>query len=162
MTDTPSGPAFEIEEVGRTAAAAEPNFVLDDQGLHQFLVRNRNAILATLRADGSPQATPAWFHWDGSVFRISSPGWTRKVANVRRDGRVSVCVDDQVSGTYVTVFGTVELIDDDRVAEESWPILLKYLHPDEAKVRWARINADGDRVVIVVHPTKIVWRNDVR
>jgi hypothetical protein len=97
-------------------------------------------------------------------MRISTPGWTRKTHNVRRDARVSVCVDDPMSGTYVTMFGIAELVEGDReeVRRESWPILLKYLHEDEARVRWARIDAQGDRVVIRVAPDKVIWRNAVR
>ena len=142
----PGGPI--VQEVGRTGAAAPPTFDFTDEERNNFLVRMRNAVLATVRSDGSPQATPVWYHWDGEVIRISSPGWARKVVNVRRDARISICVDDQVSGTYVTMFGRAEVISDDRVAPESWPILLKYLHADEAAVRWDRINAAGDRVVI--------------
>jgi PPOX class probable F420-dependent enzyme len=129
-----------------------------------FLARMRNAVLATVRSDGSPQATPVWYHWDGAVMRISTPGWTRKTHNVRRDGRVSVCVDDPLSGTYVTLFGRAELVEGDRelVRQESWPILTKYLHEDEARVRWARLDAQGDRVVIRVRPDKVIWRNAVR
>ena len=162
MSTNPSSPDFEVVEVSRTAAAAPPNFAFDDAAMTEFLARMRNAVLATIRRDGSPQATPAWFHWDGEVVRISSPNWTRKVANVRRDERVSVCVDDQVSGTYVTMFGTAELVEGEHVRDESWPILLKYLHEDEARIRWQRINADNERVVIRVRPNKVVWRNDVR
>ncbi|WP_433087243.1 PPOX class F420-dependent oxidoreductase [Dactylosporangium sp. CA-052675] len=153
---------FEIAEVPRTAAAAPPTFAFGDAQMADFLARMRNAVLATNRPDGSPQATPAWYHWDGRVMRISSPGWTLKVRNIRRDPRVSVCVDDQLSGTYVTLFGTAEIVDGPTVREESWPVLLKYLHEDEATVRWTRINAGDDRVVIRITPRKIIWRNAVR
>ncbi len=155
---------FEIEEVRRTSAAAPPTFDFGDSQMADFLARMRNAILATLRADGSPQVTPIWFHWDGRVMRMSTPSWAHKTHNVRRDARVSVCVDDPMSGTYVTMFGHAELIEGDPelVRGESWPVLLKYLHEDEAAVRWARIDADHDRVVIKIRPTKVIWRNDVR
>lgn len=164
MTDAQHGRTFEVAEVPRTNAAAPPTFAFDDDQMDDFLARMRNAILATVRPDGGPQATPVWYHWDGAVMRISTPGWTRKTHNVRRDDRVSVCVDDQVSGTYVTLFGRAELIEGDRelVRTESWPILLKYLHEDEARVRWARIDAQGDRVVIRVTPDRVIWRNAVR
>jgi PPOX class probable F420-dependent enzyme len=164
MTQAGGGRSFEVAEVPRTNATAPPTFDFDDAQMADFLARMRNAVLATVRADGSPQATPVWYHWDGTVMRISTPGWTRKTHNVRRDGRVSVCVDDPLSGTYVTLFGIAELIEGDRelVRRESWPILTKYLHEDEARVRWARIDADGDRVVIRVTPHKAIWRNGVR
>jgi len=139
-------------------------FAFGDAQMDDFLARMRNAVLATVRADGSPQATPVWYHWDGAVMRVSTPGWTHKAANIRRDARVSICVDDPVSGTYVTMFGVAELVEGDReeVRRESWPILLKYLHEDEARVRWARIDAQGDRVVIRVTPNRVIWRNSVR
>lgn len=164
MSQTDQGRSFEVEEVARTNAAAPPTFAFGDTQMADFLARMRNAVLATLRADGSPQATPVWYHWDGEVMRISTPDWTRKTANVRRDGRVSVCVDDPMSGTYVTMFGTAELIEGDRetVRRETWPILTKYLHEDEATVRWARLDATQDRVVIRVRPDKVIWRNAVR
>lgn len=149
----------DVVQLGRTAEARDP--AADTRELHSFLDRQRNAVLATVRADGSPQVTPVWYHWDGDAVRISSPNWTKKVANIRRDPRVSVCIDDQVSGTYATLFGTAELIDGDAVSEQTWPILIKYLHPDEAAVRWQRLNADRDRVVIRVEPRRIVWRRAV-
>lgn len=164
MTEAARGRTFDVAEVPRTGAAAPPTFAFGDDQMADFLARMRNAVLATLRADGSPQATPVWYHWDGAVMRISTPGWTRKTHNVRRDARVSVCVDDPMSGTYVTMFGTAQLVEGDReeVRRESWPILCKYLHEDEARVRWARIDAQGDRVVIRVAPDKVIWRNAVR
>jgi PPOX class probable F420-dependent enzyme len=152
----------EVVEVGRTQAAADPAFEFDETALNSFLDRQRNAILGTTQSDGSPQVTPAWYHWDGGVLRISSPNWTRKVRNIRRDPRISVCIDDQVSGTYATMFGRAELVEGTEVESETWPILIKYLHPDEASVRWRRINADGDRVVIRLQPRRIVWRHSVR
>jgi len=123
----------------------------------------RNAVLATVAADGSPQVTPVWYHWDGTVMRISTTTGARKVRNVRRNERVAVCVDDPLSGTYVTLFGVAELIEGDRdlVRQETWPILLRYMHQDEAVARWARIDAEGDRVVLVVTPKKVIWRNGV-
>jgi len=155
-------PEFETAEVRRTPAAAPPTFAFGDAQLADFLARMRNAILATVRADGGPHATPAWYHWDGTVVRISSPGWTAKVSNVRRDPRGTVCVDDPLSGTYVTLFGRAEVVDGPTVREESWPILCKYLHEDEARVRWTRINAESDRVVIRINVSRAVWRNAVR
>lgn len=165
MTDPDQpAPSFAMEEVRRTAVGAPPAFAFGDAQMADFLARMRNAVLATVRKDGSPQATPIWYHWDGRVIRMSSPGWTAKTHNIRRDARVSVCIDDPQSGTYATIFGRAELIEGDpeRVREESWPILLKYLHEDEAVVRWARINRDQDRVVFLVHPDKVIWRNSVR
>lgn len=154
--------AVSVSEVPRTAVAAPPTFTFEEERMATFLASMRNAVLATINPDGSPQATPTWYHWDGQVLRISSPEWTRKVRNIRRDPRVSVCIDDQVSGTYVTMFGTAELVEGNGVQDATWPVLLKYLHEDEAGVRWTRLSGNHDRVVIAVRPQRMVWRNSVR
>lgn len=137
---------------------------LGDARLDDFLSRMRDAILATVRRDGGPQATPIWYHWDGAALRMSTTRQTAKTHNIRRDSRVSICVDDQVGGSYVTLFGRAEIVEDDReqVAAESMPLLLRYMPPDEAVTRWARINATDDRVVLRVRPDRVIWRSGVR
>jgi hypothetical protein len=56
------------------------------------------------------------------------------------------------------MFGRAEIIEGDPhlIRTESWPSLLKYLHEDEATVRWALINAEQDRVVITLRPDKVI------
>ena len=98
-----------------------------------------------------------------ATVRISTPGWTRKVADIRTDSRAALCVDDQVAGEYLTLYGTAAVVvDDKRVTELSQLLLLKYLHPDDAAARWARINADGSRVVILLTPDRVAGREHVR
>jgi PPOX class probable F420-dependent enzyme len=127
-----------------------------------LLRRMRNGTLATLGASGQPHLGPVWYLWDGESVRISTPAWTTKVADVEADDRVAFCVDDQVSGEYLTLYGAAVIIRDHRVDELTRPLLLAYLHPDEADARWARINADGSRVVIMVTPSRATGRRDVR
>jgi PPOX class probable F420-dependent enzyme len=156
-----------MQDLALSGSAASPGSDLEHQVLEfnrqeaAFLARMRDAVLATVSADGSPQATPVWYHWDGSVVRISSPRGMAKVRNIRRQPRVCVCIDDASAGTYISMFGVAEIIEGDAVAAQTQPILLKYLHEDEAAVRWARINAKGDRVVILVRPDKMVSRQSV-
>ena len=63
--------------------------------------------------------------------------------------------------------GRAEVIDgppDDReaVRAATMPLLRKYLAEGEADVRWSRIDADGDRVLIRLVPARILWRAGVR
>jgi PPOX class probable F420-dependent enzyme len=127
-----------------------------------LLRRMRNGTLATLAASGGPHLGPVWYFWDGHAVRISTPGWTKKVADIRADPRVALCVDDQVAGEYLTIYGTAEVIDDSRVSELTEPLLLAYLHPEEAVARWARINRDRSRVVILITPDRTAGRQNVR
>jgi PPOX class probable F420-dependent enzyme len=129
---------------------------------HALLRRSRNGVLATTGPGGSPHAGPVWFLWDGTEIRISTPRTTQKVSDIERDPRVAFCVDDQVAGEYVTLYGDAVIVADDRVAELTWPLLLAYHHPEEATARWNRINADGSRVVIILRPARVTGRQQVR
>lgn len=135
--------------------------------LEGHLRRLSNALIATTSAEGAPQLTPVWYLWDGATITASVPGWTVKVANLRRDPRIAICIDDQVVGCYATLTGHAEIVDgppDDREAVRTvtWPLLLKYLPETEAAVRWSRIDAAGDRVVIRLEPSRILWRPGMR
>jgi PPOX class probable F420-dependent enzyme len=127
-----------------------------------LLRRMRNGTLGTVGANGGPHLGPVWYLWDGESVRISTPAWTTKVADVAADPRVAFCVDDQISGEYLTIYGRAVVIRDERVSDLTRPLLFAYLHPDEAAARWARINADGSRVVIMITPTRIAGRQQVR
>jgi PPOX class probable F420-dependent enzyme len=127
-----------------------------------LLHRMRNVTLATIGAAGAPHVAPVWYLWDGEQVRVSTPGWTTKVADVRANPQVALCFDDQVSGEYLTIYGSAEVVADERVTELSRPLLLAYLPPDEADARWARINADGSRVVILITPRRVAGRENVR
>ncbi|MEV0643933.1 TIGR03618 family F420-dependent PPOX class oxidoreductase [Phytomonospora sp. NPDC050363] len=83
-----------------------------------FLAESRVAAFTTLRPDGSPHTAPVRFTWDGvaRVARILTVGGSRKVANLRRNGRVGLC---QVDGfRWLTLEGTATVTSDaGRVAD---------------------------------------------
>jgi PPOX class probable F420-dependent enzyme len=126
-----------------------------------LLRRMRNAVLATTGPRGTPHLAPVWYLWDGSAFVVSTVSTSTKVADVARDPRTAICVDDQVAGDYLVAYGLTELVTDDRVDDLTLPLLLKYFHPDEAAARWSRINAAGQRVVLLLRPARVTWRAGV-
>jgi hypothetical protein len=65
-------------------------------------------------------------------------------------------------GEYLTLYGEAVIVADERVAELTWRLLLAYMHPEEATARWDRINADGSRVIIILRPTRMTGRQQVR
>lgn len=127
-----------------------------------LLRRMRNGILATVGTSGTPHAGPVWFFWDGEAVRVSTPGGTGKVADIQTHPQVAFCVDDQVAGEYLTIYGRAEIVTGDQVTDLTWPLLLAYHHPAEAQARWTRINADGSRIVILIRPERIAGRQSVR
>ena len=127
-----------------------------------LLGRMRNAVLATTGPHGSPHLAPVWYFWDGEAVRISTPHTTQKVADIVRDPRVALCVDDQVAGDYLTIYGMATVVDGQEVAALTSPLLSRYFHPDEASARWNRIDANHSRVVILVTPVSVTGREGVK
>ena len=58
-----------------------------------MLDRARTAVLATVRADGRPHAAPIWFDLDDDTLVFTTGEYTVKGRNMRRDARVSLCLD---------------------------------------------------------------------
>ena len=59
------------------------------------------AWFTTLRSDGSPHTTPAWFIFDENFIWIASGQRNRKVANIFGDPRVSIAIDGSASSPLV-------------------------------------------------------------
>ncbi|MCU1458931.1 MAG: class F420-dependent enzyme [Actinomycetia bacterium] len=85
---------------------------MDLEAARDFLRVHHRAVLATRRADGSPQMSPIVCALDeeGRVM-ISTREPALKVKNVRRDPAVSLCVlPDGFYGQWIQVDGTAEIV----------------------------------------------------
>lgn len=83
-----------------------------DEEARTFIQRNHRAVMATIRADGTPQlSNVAQAYLDGGL-EVSTRDPSAKVRNLRRDPRVAVLVlGDESWYQYVVVYGTAEIID---------------------------------------------------
>jgi PPOX class probable F420-dependent enzyme len=78
----------------------------------EFVRHNHNAVLATMRADGSPQLSPVLAGADdGGRIVVSTRETAVKTRNLRRDPRVVLCVvTKDFYGPWVQVTGTAEIL----------------------------------------------------
>lgn len=85
---------------------------VDRGGLTDFLAQHHHAVLSTRRGNGELQVSPVTCGLDaeGRVVIATYPK-RAKVANLRRDGRATVCVFGDFDGPYVQVDGTAEVLD---------------------------------------------------
>jgi len=88
---------------------------MTDEELHDFIAGSQTIIINSIGKDGVPHPMPMWFGVEGddtivmTTFRKS-----QKVANLRRDPRVSLLVEDgTVYGELrgAVIYGRAELID---------------------------------------------------
>ncbi|MEC3980429.1 PPOX class F420-dependent oxidoreductase [Amycolatopsis sp. H20-H5] len=96
--------------MARTIATNEK---IDRAGLVEFLRTRHRLILMTTKADGGPQLSPVTSGIDDEGRLVISTYPKRaKIANIRRDPKVSACVlSDEWNGQWVQVNGTAEVLD---------------------------------------------------
>ena len=98
-----------------------------------YLQELRFAVLATINRDGTPQLTTMWYilEDDGTITMNTKVG-RAKERNMRRDPRISICIEDGYD--FLTINGTVEMIDDQKIAHHDIYRLSARYH-GEAKAR---------------------------
>src|SRR5688500_6152024 len=76
--------------------------------VRQFLDEPHLAVAITLMKDGSQQATPVWDDHDGTKVLINTVVGHQKERNLRRDGRITLCIVDHTqAGRYLQIRGRV-------------------------------------------------------
>jgi PPOX class probable F420-dependent enzyme len=119
-----------------------------------LLTRPLFGHLATVRPDGTPQANPMWFSWDGTHLRFTNTTRRQKYRNVTAEPRIAMSVHDPDRPyRYLEVRGRVERIEPDPEAAFVAELAERY-----------GLELDGppgdatDRVVFVVRPEAVSYQ----
>ncbi|MFE7869062.1 PPOX class F420-dependent oxidoreductase [Micromonospora humida] len=132
------------------ARSVATNTRVDRDALLDFVRPRHRVLLMTTRADGRPQSSPVACGVDAAGrLVISTYPQRAKVANIRRDPRVSACVlSDDWDGPWVQVDGVAEVLD----LPEALDPLVEYFrsiageHPDWDEYRAAMV-AQGKSLI---------------
>jgi PPOX class probable F420-dependent enzyme len=123
----------------------------------------RTGKLATVRADGRPHIAPVWYDVDDDGSLVFNTGEsTVKGRNIRREPRVSLCVDDdRPPFSFVVVEGVAE-ISEDLVEVRRWASRLggRYMGTDRAE-EYGRRNGVAGELVVRVRPERVVSAADL-
>jgi PPOX class probable F420-dependent enzyme len=130
---------------------------MTEQEMHALLSQANNAIVAVNRAVGGPQLTPVWYAWNGTDFLFCTTKDRAKYGNIKRHPDISLIVDDLQTHKYVVAYGRAEIIEQN-VGEGARPIIQKYIPADQLEQSLKAINDDPARVLVILHPEKIVSR----
>ena len=130
------------------------NSRVDRDGLIEFLRPRHQVVLMTTRADGRPQSSPVSAGVDASGRLVISTYPERsKVANIRRDPRVSACVlSDDWNGPWVQIDGTAEVLD----LPDALEPLVEYFrsisgeHPDWDEYRQAMVRQGKSLIRVTI------------
>jgi PPOX class probable F420-dependent enzyme len=123
----------------------------------------RTGKLATVRDDGSPHVAPIWFVLDDDGAIVFTTGEdTVKGTAIRRDPRVSICVDDETPPfAYVRVDGSVTISEDlDDMLVWTTRIAARYMGDEKAE-SYGKRNAVKGELLVRIQPTKVVGHKNV-
>lgn len=123
--------------------------------IRTFLNETRFAALATINKDGTPQQSTMWYELDGDTILMNTKAGRLKHRNLQRDPRASICVPDGYR--WVTISGTVELNDDQSVAQADIRRLAIRYHGQEKGERQSREKFSQEhRVTVRLQIEKVV------
>ncbi|RFU42550.1 PPOX class F420-dependent oxidoreductase [Actinomadura logoneensis] len=124
---------------------------LNDKARELFDGKNFVTV-ATLNADGAPQASPVWAKVDGDTIVFSTVKGRRKHSNLVRDPRVNLTTYDLSNPyEYVEVRGTATIEDDPDAA------LIEELSQKYTGGPW-RAQGPEERVIVRVTPSYVHTR----
>ncbi len=113
----------------------------------------RTAAVGVTRRDGGPWVLPVWFVLDGDDVIFTTGAGTARGRALRRDGRVSLCVDEATPPyAFVRVDGRASLSED--LAEmRAWALRIsaRYMGEELAE-RYAERNAVPGELLVRVIP----------
>ena len=124
-----------------------------------LLQERRVGVLATIGRDGTPHQSPVWFEYRDGVFLLMTEKNLVKTRNMRRDPRVSLCVqDERPPYASVTVSGRVTLGEPEPGQHEA--LATRYLGEAGAKI-YLKIMAErpvggGGDVLVTLRPERVV------
>lgn len=122
----------------------------------------RTGKLGVLTPSGHPHVMPIWFVLDGDDVVFNTGATTVKGKHILRDGRVSLCVDDETPPfSFVHIRGTA-------VADEKAPDVLewatrigaRYMGQDRAE-EFGRRNAVPGELLVRLTPERVISELDL-
>src|ERR671931_1498053 len=123
--------------------------------IRAFLLEGtRTGKLACLSPAGWPHVMPIWFVLDGDEIVFSTGRDTVKGRYLRRDDRVSLCVDDERPPfAYVHIRGRARIDEESDLLEWTTRIAERYVGSDQAAA-YGRRNAVPSECLVRLHPER--------
>jgi PPOX class probable F420-dependent enzyme len=122
----------------------------------------RTGLLGYLASDGRPLVAPVWFIVDNGDLVFNTAAKTAKGRALKRDPRVTICVDDpHPPFSYVQVQGTARISEDpQQLLDTATRIGGRYMGIDRAE-EFGRRNGVAGELVVRVTPTRVIAAFDI-
>ena len=124
------------------------------EDVRSYLDEVRFGVLGTVNANGSPQQTVMWYERRGDDIMMNTKRGRRKDRNLLRDTRASLCVEDGFR--YVTLEGTIDMIEDQDTAHADITALARRYHgPERGEAMGRDEFGKQERITLILHVDRI-------
>jgi general stress protein 26 len=110
---------------------------LTDEESESLLKKASIARFCSINEDGTIHAVPVWYSYLEGKIVVATPAASRKARNVRRNGNVTLLIDEsETRGIWpkgVVVYGEAKMDVTDLVLEEFTRLCEKYISKDKAE-----------------------------
>jgi hypothetical protein len=122
----------------------------------------RTGKLAVAMEDGHPHVMPIWFVLDGDDLVFNTGADTVKGRWIRRDGRVSLCVDEEVAPyAFVHLRGRTTVSEDpDELLHWATLIAARYMGEERAE-EFGRRNAVPGELLVRLRRERVIAESGV-
>jgi PPOX class probable F420-dependent enzyme len=136
---------------------------MSPEQIRAFLLEGRRTgKLAVAMKDGHPHVMPVWFVLDGDDLVFTTGADTVKGRWVRRDGRLSVCVDEELAPyAFVHVRGRASVSEDHgELLHWATRIGARYMGEERAE-EFGRRNAVPGELLVRLKPERVIAETGV-
>jgi PPOX class probable F420-dependent enzyme len=133
------------------------------QEVRAFLLDTaRTGKLGTVREDGRPHVAPIWFDLDGDGIVFTTWYESVKARNMRRDPRMTLCVDDENPPFAFVLLDGVATLEEHAADLTHWATRIagRYMGQDQAEAFGKRNSVPGEWLVRV-RVTRVVARKGI-
>ncbi|MFL5734536.1 MAG: TIGR03667 family PPOX class F420-dependent oxidoreductase [Chloroflexia bacterium] len=112
--------------------------------------------LTTVGADGTPQPNPVWFLWDGASVLVYSLPHAGRVANIKRNPRVSLNLDGNGrGGDIIVITGEARIVEEEPPADRNTVYVDKYKEYIERSFKTPEYFASQYSLPLRITPRKV-------
>jgi PPOX class probable F420-dependent enzyme len=136
---------------------------MSPEQIRAFLLEGRRTgKLAVAMKDGHPHVMPVWFVLDGDDLVFTTGADTVKGRWVRRDGRLSVCVDEELAPyAFVHVRGRASVSEDPReLLHWATRIGARYMGRGRAE-EFGQRNAVPGELLVRLKPERVIAKTGI-
>jgi PPOX class probable F420-dependent enzyme len=136
---------------------------MSPEQIRAFLLEGRRTgKLAVAMKDGHPHVMPVWFVLDGDDLVFTTGADTVKGRWVRRDGRLSVCVDEELAPyAFVHVRGRASVSEDPgELLRWATRIGARYMGRERAE-EFGQRNAVPGELLVRLKPERVIAKTGI-